>query len=160
MASFFAVIFFGLIRFFASIFKGRTGAVVEALQPLAEKIVGELMDSDLSGPERRTKAEETLKLAAIEAGLKEADHAIGLLIELEVTKAKGDPLEQVLDEGLEAARQVVKSINASDLSGDAERRAAALAKLTADFLAAGKNWLCTTHTLNLLIEAAVSSFKI
>ena len=158
--SIFGKIFGGLIWIFALIFKGRTGEIIAELKSVGQEIVGDLMDSDLPGTERFKVAFQKIKEAAIEQGIEAADHAIEMLIELEVTKANDDPLEKIFDEGLEAAREVIQSINASDLAGNAERKAAAVEQLIERLKSEGKEWLLSTRTLNLLIAAAVSSFKI
>jgi len=158
--SIFGKIFGGLIWIFALIFRGRTGEIIAELKPVAQEIVATLMDSDLPGAERFKVAFQKIKEAAIEQGIETADHAIEMLIEFEVTKANDDPLEKIFDEGLESARKVIQSINASDLAGNAERKAAAVEQLTEKLKSEGKEWLLSTRTLNLLIAAAVSSFKI
>jgi len=158
--SIFGKIFGGLIWIFALIFKGRTGEIIAELEPVGHEIVSGLMDSEKPGTERFKEAFQKIKEAAIEQGIETADHAIEMLIEFEVTKANDDPLESILDEGLESAREVIQSINASDLAGDAERKAAAIEQLTEKLKSEGKEWLLSTRTLNLLIVAAVSSFKI
>lgn len=157
--SIFIKIFGGLIWIFALIFKGRTGEIIAELQPVGHEIINGLMDSELSGTERFKDAFQKIKEAAIEQGIKTADHAIEMLIEFEVTRANDDPLETIFDEGLGAAREVIQAINISGLAGNAERKAAAVEQLTEKLKSEGKEWLLSTRTLNLLIVAAVSSFK-
>jgi len=152
-------IIFGIIHLIAAIFKGRTGNIIEKLTPVARDVVGGLMDSDMSGPDKFEEAKKSILAAAVEQGLEAADHAIGLLIEMEVTRAKGDALEEILDNGLEAAREIISSINASDLTSSSARRAEAFSRLKVALIDKGKELFTKEHTLNLLIEAAVSSFK-
>jgi len=155
--------FFGIFksigRWIAAIFKGRAGEVIEKLTPVAEKIVRDLMTGDLPGPARFEEARRRLIEEAVAEGIEWAEHALNLLIELEVTKAKGDAIEQILDEGLELAREVVNSVDTGFLAGDSERRERAVNWLKMKLLKEGKQWLTSTHLLNLLIEAAVASFK-
>lgn len=150
----------GLLKFLAGVFAGRTGDVVEALENDVREIVARLMDSNLSGPERFRAAMETLKAIAAQKGIDAVDHALALLIEMEVTQQKGDSLEQYLDEEvLGTVREVIQSVDAQALVGNEERRNAALAELKARFIAAGKTHLLWDHALNLLIELAVSNIK-
>jgi hypothetical protein len=150
----------GVLKFLAGVFAGRTGDVVEALKGDVQEIVARLMDSTLSGPERFEAALNTLQAIAAQKGIEAVDHALALLIEMEVTEQKGDALEDYLDEEvLGTVREVIQSVNAEDLVGDSERRNAALEQLKERFIAEGKDHLLSTHVLNLLIELAVSNIK-
>jgi len=153
-------IFAAIGRLIASIFKGRTGRIVEQIALIVEAIVRELMGRvDLTGAQKFKLARAMIIERAAEEGLEYADHAINLAIEWEVTKARGDPIEQILDEGLELARAIVKKVSAGDLAGDEERRDRAVYLLKTRLLREGKNWLTSAHTLNLLVEAAVAGYK-
>lgn len=150
----------GILKFFGFVFAGRTGDIVEVLEADVRQIVARLMDSALSGPERFRAAMDTLKAIAAQKGINAADHALALLIEMEVTQQKGDNLEQFLDEEvLGTVREVIQSVDASALVGNEERRNAALAELKARFIAEGKTHLLWDHALNLLIELAVANIK-
>lgn len=147
-------------KFMAGVLAGKTGDVVEALQSDVTEVVARLMDSDLSGPERFEAALETLKAIAAQKGIDALDHALALLIELEVTDQKGDKLEEFLDEEvLGTTREIIQSVNAQDLAGNAERRNEALDQLKERFVEEGKKHLLSTHVLNLLIELAISNIK-
>lgn len=157
--SVFGKIFKGIFKFLCLIFAGRTGQILPNLKPIAQEMVGSLMDGELSDKNKFRAAYHKILGAAIEQGIETADHAIGLAIEWEITEAKDDPLEKVLDEGLGVAREVVSSIDSSDFVGDDARHWAAFDELRKKLITEGKTWLTSTHTLNFLIQAAVASFR-
>ncbi len=145
--------------FFETVFSGIVHVFIEDFEEVAHKIVSLLFYAAVPGAEKLRMAFEVLKGYALVSGKKFILHAARLLIELEVTKAKGDDLEKVIDEGLELARQAVAAINDSDLTGDEERLFAAMEKLRHDLVSVGKEWLTAEHLLRVLIELAVSAAK-
>jgi len=158
--SIFGKIFGGLIWIFALIFKGRTGKVIDNISSIVVAVVASLLNSDLSGPERFKEAFKRIKNAALAAGLETADHAIEVAIEFEVTEAHGDPLEQILDEGLGIARETVQTVaRESEGMDDETRFSLAFDRLKEELLSRGKEWLTKDRTINLLVRAAVASFK-
>lgn len=129
----------------------------DALRADASEIIAKLMDRAIPGTDKFKSALKTLEAIAIQRGVEAVDWALTELIEKEVTTAKGDAIEQVLDEGLETARQVVISTDVKAIAfGNEDARDAAIAALKDKLIADGKSWLLAEHTLRLLIAAAVA----
>jgi len=145
--------------FFAKAFSRLVNVFIEDFEDVAGQIVGLLMLADMPGSRKFKIALSVLAGYAAKEGKRFISHAARLLIELEVTKERDDDLERIIDEGLEAARLAVESVNELDMVGDNDRRKAAVAKLRADLIAAGKEWLTEKNILHVLIELAVASIK-
>lgn len=157
----------GALSFIASLFALRSrpaekrsyleGHPLEALgDDLAEMIV-KLDNKQLTGGQKFRSALMTLKAIAVQRGVEAADWALTELIEKEVTASRGDPLEQVIDQGLGTAQEVLRAVDVQAIAnGDAATRDAAVSALKDKLIGEGKSWLLSTHTLNLLLAAAVS----
>ena len=140
-------------------FKGRTGRVANVLLPIAEAIVKDLENTELSGQERFETAFETLVNYAIKRGLEEADHAINLAIEYSVSSTRGDNIKRVFDEGLELARETIAEVGQLAIDSDMDKKLEAAEQLRMKLTYDMKEWLVSTHTLYLLIEAALAETK-
>lgn len=145
--------------FFASAFSSLVNIFIEDFEDMAGQIVRLLILADMPGSQKFETALAVLAGYAAKSGKKFITHAARLLIELELTEAKGDDLERIIDEGLEAARLAVEAVNELDMVGDNDRRKAAVAKLRNDLNAAGKEWLTENNILHVLIELAVAAAK-
>lgn len=152
--------------FFAGVFSGLVKVFMEDFENVAKQIVGLLLLADMSGSQKFETALAVLAGHAAKKGKKFINHAARLLIEMELTEAKGDDLEKIVDEGLEAARLAVEAVNESDLANmvkphlkDGARRFAAVEKLRKDLIAVGKTRLTKSRILHVLIELAVASIK-
>ena len=141
------------------IFAGRTGRVADYLRPIALGIVQVLEQSDKTGKERFEIAFETLVNFAIKAGIEEADHAIALVIEWNLADIRGKQIKKVFDQGLELAREVVADVGKMAIDSDMDKKLEAAEQLRMRLTYDMKEWLTSTNTLLLLVEAAVAETK-
>jgi len=156
-----ALSFIGKIfGFLGRLFKGHAGDIAQALAPLAQQAVTGLLKNDRPFLEVKREAFVGLQALALARGLRAADHLLNYLIAVEITKAAGDPLEAIIDDGLEAARQAVLSVEKAGKNvEDAPKFSEAWVRLRQELHAQGKSWLTGDRMINLLIETAVRKFK-
>ena len=75
-----------VIAFLLPILATGTAQLLTALLPIALEVVAGLADSDKTGAEKRAKAADEIKAAAIQAGIAASTRAVNLAIELALQK--------------------------------------------------------------------------
>ncbi len=141
------------------IFKGRTGKIVSALEPLATAAIDLLFLTGMSGTEKWDKAVGLLTNFGLLVGLDRADHAINLLIEWKIAEKRGKNIEKIFDQGLQRAREVVAEVGKLTIAADLDKKLEAAEQLRMKLTHDMKAWLTDKNTLYLLIEAAVAETK-
>ena len=141
------------------IFRGRTGKIVKALEPLAASVVDLLFAVDLPGTEKWEKAVRILTDFGLLVGLDRADHAINLLIEWQIAEKRGKNIEKIFDQGLQQAREIVADVGKLAIEADMDKKLEAAVQLRMRLRHEMKVWMTDKNTLYLLIEAAVAETK-
>ena len=75
-----------LISFLLPILASGTASLLTALLPIALEVVAGLADSGKTGAEKRAKAVDEIKAAALQAGIDASARAVNLAIELALQK--------------------------------------------------------------------------
>ena len=132
---------------------------IEDFGEMVEKLVRLLMFAAVPGGDKFAMALAVVKGYALAEGKKFVNHGARLLIEMEVTEARGDKLEDIIDHGLEEARKAVNEVATSLLSDDDDRRKMAVNILRERMVELRRTALTKTHLLNVLIEIAVAQRK-
>ncbi len=141
------------------IFKGRTGKIVSALEPLATAAIDLLYMAEMSGTEKWERAVRMLADFGLLVGLDRADHAINLLIEWKIAEKRGKNIEKIFDQGLQRAREVVAAVGKLTIEADLDKKLEAAERLRMQLTHDMKAWLTDKNTLYLLLEAAIAETK-
>lgn len=149
--------------FFAKVFSGLIGVFMQDFEDMLEQTINMLLFSTVPGSQKFKTALNILENYAIKKGKVFVNRAARAAIELRLFEVNAetngeDPkakLEGLIDLGLEQARLAVMAVDESDLTGDDERRDAAVAKLWDDFEATGKTILLDKNLLHVLVELAL-----